>query len=228
MVPYRNILLAGLVVFNITLIAAAFIVVGSYNGIFWTGLVFNLIGAFGFGYFSLFTYDRNSNSLREVPQNLAVVYGAGLYWLLQLLISIPAICLDWQLRYVLPGHLLLFGVFFAGVALLLMGGNYITATEAEDSSTAQNISHQRQRLAILERLSKKYPDDKLLMKAFEKVRYSDPAFLPELDELEQRIDRLITEAGELSPDCRTPRLETLNELLDERSIEIRSRKQRGF
>lgn len=227
MVSNRNILLAALIVFNIALIAAAFIVVKSYNGIFWTVLAFDLAGAAALGYFSLSAYDRGRKSLREVPQNLAVVYGAGLYWLLQLLVAIPAICLDWQFRYVLSGELLLFGVFFIGICLLLIGRNYISATEAEDGSTSKNISHQRQRLAVLERLSQKYPDDGLLEQAFEKIRYADPSFLPELEELEQRIDRLIAELGELTPDCRTSRLESLNELLDERSIEIRSRKQKG-
>lgn len=228
MISNRRILLAALGVFNIVLIAVAFLVARSYNGVFWTGLVFNLLGASGFGYFSVFAYDRGRDSLRETPQNLALVYGSGLYWLFQLLFSIPAIGFDWRLRYVLPLHLLLFGVFFVYVAFLLMGRNYISAMEAEEGRTQKNISRQRERLAILERLTRKYPDDRLLEKTFEKLRYSDPAFLPELNELEQQIDRLITELAEVSSDDRSSRLEMLSELLDGRSIEIRSRKQKGF
>ena len=71
MISNRRILLAALGVFNIVLIAVAFLVARSYNGVFWTGLVFNLLGASGFGYFSVFAYDRGSDSLRETPQNLA-------------------------------------------------------------------------------------------------------------------------------------------------------------
>lgn len=224
MISNRKILLAALIVFNLALIVAAFIAAGSYGGAFWTGVVFDLIGAFGVGYFTLFAYDRNRDSPRDVPQNLAVVYGAGLYWILQLLFSIPAICFDWSVRYVLSAHLVLFGVFLAGVALLLIGRNYITATESRESSTARNISRQRHRVAAMERLSLKYPDDRQLADALEKIRYSDPCFLPELDELEQKIDRLITEIAAPSSGSRAAGLETLNELIDERNIEIRSRK----
>lgn len=224
----RNILLAALGVFYMILIAAAFCVVHSYNGVFWTGLVFNLLGASGVGYFSIFAYDRSGDSLRETPQNLALVYGSGLFWLFQLLFSIPAIVFEWQFRYVFPVHLLLFGAFFVYVAFLLMGRNYISAMEAEEGVTQKNVFRQRKRLAVLERLRRKDPDNRLLEKIFEKLRYSDPAFPPDLNDLDERIDRLIAELADAVPDGRSSGFEMLGELLDERSIEIRSGKQKGF